>query len=352
MSEIVISGWILRGEEFELISGYISIKDGVIKEVEEENIRGELLIIPSLVNAHVHTGDAVAKDLEYEDLRSVVAPPDGLKHRILRETPRDEIIGMMKRVSNDMVKCGIGAFCDFREGGIEGVRMLREAEFKPLAVILGRPEGCDEEEVLKISEGIGVSGYLDVEEELLISWRESAKRMRKLFAIHAGEFERSDIEGALSLEPDFVVHMTCASREDIKMMADLNIPVVVCPRANLDGAGICGRAPPLREMLEEGLCVAIGTDNLMINSVDLFREMDFISRVYKIPPKEILKMGTINGARILKRDEELGCIEVGKKAYITVINLNSSNTCGSRSVIRTLIRRVRPDDIVRTITGG
>jgi len=275
-----------------------------------------------------------------------------LKHRILRETPREKIVEAMRAVSNDMIRCGIGAFCDFREGGLEGVKMLRGANFKPLAIALGRPEGCSAEELLEIADGIGASGYLDVPEELLFEWRDAAKKREKLFAIHAGEFDRSDVEGALSLEPDFIVHMTRVSRRDLRKMAEVGIPAVVCPRANLEGAGICGKFPPLREMLEEDICVAVGTDNLMINSVDLFREMDFISRVYKIPPEEVLKMCTINGARILRGEREFGSIEVGKKAYITLINLNSFNTCGSKNVIRTLVRRVRADDVVRTITGG
>ncbi|MDI3502569.1 MAG: hypothetical protein PWR09_694 [Archaeoglobi archaeon] len=351
MSETIISGWILSGEDLELISGYIAIENGIIKEVEEEKVRADFLVIPSLINAHVHTGDAIAKDIEFEDLMDVVRPPDGLKHRILRESPRERIVEAMRRACEDMKRCGIAAFCDFREGGVEGVKMIREASSEVLPVILGRPDGCTAEDVLEISDGIGASGYLDVPRSSLEEWRERARRAGKLFAIHAGEFSRDDIEGALSLEPDFVVHMTRAEREDLKKMRDLEIPAVVCPRANLDGAGICGRFPPLREMLEEGICVAAGTDNLMINGVDLFREMDFISRVYRIPPEEILKMFTVNSARILGREDEIGWIEKGKKAYITVINLNSSNTCGTKNVLRTLVRRVRVDDIVKTISG-
>lgn len=351
MSEIIISGWILRGEELELISGYVAVEGGVIKEVEEERAKGDFLIIPSLINAHVHTGDSVAKDIEFENLMEAVRPPDGLKHRILRETPREEIVEAMRRTCEDMKRCGISAFCDFREGGIEGVRMIKEASSGLLPVILGRPDGCTAEEVLKISDGIGASGYLDVPRDSLEEWRDISEKMGKLFAIHAGEFSRDDIEGAISLEPDFIVHMTRAEREDLKRVRDLEIPLVVCPRANLDGKGICGRFPPLREILEEGICVAAGTDNLMINGVDLFREMDFISRVYRIPPEDVIKMFTVNAARILGKEDELGWIERGKKAYITVINLNSSNTCGTKSVLRTLVRRVRVDDIVKTISG-
>ena len=88
--------------------------------------------------------------------------------------------------------------------------------------------------------------------------------------------------------------MTYASKNDLRLAAKNTNGIVVCPRAN---ASLAEGIPDIEEMMKMKCNLAIGTDNVMINSPDLFREMDFLWKVTmgihkkRIDPKQILKKG-------------------------------------------------------------
>lgn len=60
--EQTLKGTIIYGDEFEPIDGYITIKDGIIKNIEESTITTDVIIAPRFVNAHTHIGDSILKD--------------------------------------------------------------------------------------------------------------------------------------------------------------------------------------------------------------------------------------------------------------------------------------------------
>lgn len=125
--EQTLKGTIIDGDEFEPVDGYITIEDGIIKSVEESTVASDTIIAPCFVNAHTHIGDSVIKDPPYLPLEELVQPPHGLKHRILKKTSYGNLVGSMKASIADMKKTGTCAFADFREGGLAGVRALKEA---------------------------------------------------------------------------------------------------------------------------------------------------------------------------------------------------------------------------------
>ena len=123
------------------------------------------------------------------------------------------------------------------------------------------------------------------------------------------------------LKPDFVVHMTNATENEMSRVAKSGAGVVICPRANgVLGAGI----PKVAQMLKQDCLVAIGTDNVMLNSPDILREMDYIWKASRategemIEAQELLKMATINAAQILRLNT--GCIEAGHAANLLFID--------------------------------
>lgn len=105
-TEQIISGTIIAGPEILPIEGgYICVKNGIITEIGEERTNSKNIIAPCFVNAHTHLGDSVCKDpvlgktsgfRVQRDLDSLVKPPDGLKHRILRETPYKTLVAHKK----------------------------------------------------------------------------------------------------------------------------------------------------------------------------------------------------------------------------------------------------------------
>ncbi|WP_298683130.1 amidohydrolase family protein [uncultured Methanomethylovorans sp.] len=364
-SEQIIYGKIILGPEPETIEGYICLKDGVITDIGEEKTSSDIIISPCLVNSHTHIGDSVLKDPVLgktvgnrveRDLDSLVKPPDGLKHRTLQATSHSRLIESMKRTISDMITIGTSAFADFREGGVPGTLALKGAlDGKDIMCrILGRisrTEGYktdieyEAELLLQESYGLGISGSRDMDRTILETLREVAASWKKPFFIHAGEKDRSDIDSALSLDPDVFIHMTHADQSDLRQVADEQIPVVVCPRSNfITGVGMS----PVEKMLDLGINVAIGTDNVMFNSPNMFAEMEVLGKIFKIDDRQVFKMCTLNGASILNVNKG-GYIAKGLSPKIMILNASSDNLTGITDPVRGIVRRARPDDILTII---
>ena len=359
-SQLIVSGTIVYGDDFEDRAGYAVIEGGKIKEIGEGKIEADVtgIVIPSFVNAHTHIGDSVAKEPDFMPLDMLVGP-GGYKHKILAETAHNELVSSMKDSIEDIFATGTGLFADFREGGVFGIKALKEAfdsaqgREKVDMKIFGRPEAGTEDigELLESADGIGISSVADYPwEDVKRLAAETAKRDGKMFALHAGERNAEDVEGAIELEPDFIVHLTKASQQDFERMRDKNIAAVVCIRSNLmTGVGL----PPLRQMLAAGLTVGVGTDNVMLNSPDMFSEMEFISKIFrKLDERKVLKMCTLDSAKVLKEDKFVGSIEEGKKANLVVIRNDTPNMRNVRNPIRGVVRRATRNDIAAVIYGG
>ncbi|MFB6221492.1 MAG: amidohydrolase family protein, partial [Halolamina sp.] len=286
-------------------------------------------------NAHTHIGDSIAKEagggLSLDDL---VAPPDGLKHRLLRDASRKEKVEAMARSLRFMEQTGTAAFLEFREGGVEGVETIRDAladrDIDP--VIFGR-ETAD---AMRAADGFGASGARDSDFGDL---RAAAREAGKPFAIHAGERDPHDITPAMDLDPAFLVHMVHPREEHLDSLAEEETPVVVCPRSNLvTNVGV----PPIRELLER-TTVALGTDNVMLNSPSMFREMEFAAKLADVRAVEVLRMATRNGAALAGK--EYGLVEAGRPAKLLVLDGDSDNLCGAEDWVRAVVRRAGQADV-------
>ncbi|HTX44301.1 MAG TPA: amidohydrolase family protein, partial [Methanocella sp.] len=311
------------------------------------DIRG--LICPAFINAHTHVGDSLAKDPPYMPLVELVAPPDGLKHRVLNSAARDEIADGIRSTLLEMKRTGTCHFIDFRENGAAGARLLKELA-GDRATVLGRlAPGDTVEGVLKACDGVGISSALDMPGEALQAVVENAKKSRKIVGIHAGELNRKDIKTAIETMPDFLVHMTHAIAPDIKKAAENDTPVVVCPRSNaMTGVGL----PPVKKMKEAGITLALGTDNAMLNPPDMLREMEWATKLFLHDDACTLKMATLNAARLARLDKKKGSILPGKDADLLVFNAGSDTFKSSQNLLSTMVRRARPDDISYFITEG
>lgn len=365
--EQVVYGNILYGEELSLLRGYVCIKDGVIREVVEEQTTSDNILIPGFVNSHTHIGDSVCKDpclgecenfVVNPDLDTLVKPPDGLKHRILSDTSLESLVASMHSSILDMLGTGTTAFADFRESGVTGIAALKDAlaEIPIRHRILGRPSGCNQSlesleselsMLLRDADGFGMSGANDMDMGILEKASLMTKKSKKIFAIHAAEKSRTDLDGALSLDPDLLVHLTQADKDDIRTVAERSIPVVVCPRSNfITGVGMA----PIQDMLSEGISVSVGTDNVMLNSVNMFSEMEFLSKVFGLDDRQVFKMCTLNGASNLGFNN-IGPIKEGCSTGIVVLNGASNNLQGIRDIVAGVVRRARPDDILSVINN-
>jgi len=334
-----IEGTIIAGPEYEAIEGRVVIEDGAIEAIEEAETGSTDLIHPALVNAHTHVGDSIAKEAgEGLSLTELVAPPDGLKHRLLRAADRAEMVAAIRRSVSFMRAGGTAAFLDFREGGVEGVEILREAtadsDVRGFALARGSVAA------MEAGDGVGAPSARDGDFREL---REAAREAGKPFGVHAGERDPEDVEGAFGLDPEFLVHMVHPREDHLDRLAREETPVVVCPRSNLvTDAGV----PPIRELAER-TTVALGTDNVMLNSPSMFREMAFAAKLADVPAREVLCMATRAGAEIAGLD--CGVIEAGRPAKLVVLDGDSDNLAGAKSPVRAVVRRAGAADVKRVL---
>jgi len=280
---------VLEGEELQPCEGHIVIREGVVEKISEgspagpsKNMKGAV-IIPLFFNAHVHLGDSRWKEVYLGKPQSEVVGPGGLKHRLLEGAGEEEVVSAMRTSLRSMLASATAGFCDFREQGIRGLRMLRRALRPPLkAFVLGRGGTLEEcLEVLSEADGIGAPS-LD-----FLSWPElrkvarEARRRGKMFAVHVSETREAEVKSirergegelsaALRLGPSFLVHATHSGEEDLKKARRRKVPIVFCPRANrLLSAG----SPPIAEALDLDLTFWLGSDNVSVCEPDMFEVM-------------------------------------------------------------------------------
>lgn len=114
-------------------------------------------------------------------------------------------------------------------------------------------------------------------------------------------------------------------------------------------------------MLEEGINVSLGTDGQGSGSnLDMFEQMKFAALLQKgvygkvkaMESYEVLKMATINGARALDLDEQIGSIEEGKKADIILLDLNNEITNPQGTIFADIVYNAKGSNVSHTIING
>lgn len=126
-----------------------------------------------------------------------------------------------------------------------------------------------------------------------------------------------------------LVHMTQIDKDDIRLIQDNNCHVVHCPESNLKlASGFC----PITELMDAGINVALGTDGAASNNdLDLFGELKTAALLAKgvsgdataLDAHAALRMATINGAKALGWQDQIGSLEAGKSADVIAVKINS-----------------------------
>jgi imidazolonepropionase-like amidohydrolase len=110
----------------------------------------------------------------------------------------------------------------------------------------------------------------------------------------------------------------------------------------------------VQRMRDAGLVVAVGSDAGNIGSLHgpaFHRELLLLEQA-GMPPSEILVAATLNGARMLSMEDELGSIQVGKRADLLVLTANPAESAGNFSKIETVVSRGRVIDRARLLSDG
>ena len=353
--------------------------------------RGTRVVIPGLYNSHTHMGDSCLPDgatgltLEQGFFR-----PDGFKYRELAKLTRAEHLPHVVNHLRYMARSGTVCHIDFREQGPEGSALLREASLETgvASVILGQFNGVpfddaglsensaplppgsrrEIERILEVADGFSESTMNDLTDAAWREIRALTQDRGKLRAIHCLENAayrdvslartgRGDLERAIELyDPHLIVHLTVADRAEIARMAASGKTGVLNPRAN---AALGLPAPPVRDLMEAGVNLLLGTDNGLLNSPNLLAELDFTYKLAKSQygdairpePLAILRMATSNIRAALGGDH-YGYLERGLPASFAVLDFNRPHLRATRHLPASIVTRVTPEDVLATYREG
>ena len=374
-------GIVLKGQDLTPVRENIVIDDGKIIEMAKDVCEGKIIdatdsiVCPTFLNGHTHIGDSIIKDEGYGlSLGEMVKPPNGVKHKALANAEDGEIIDAMKKSMWDMFESGTTHFIDYREGGIKGVELLRKASknLPVTPVILGRDDSFYGQnpdlrkvkiairKLLKLADGIALSGFGEISDEVASLITSEYRKAGKISSIHVAEsmhlqddslrdFNKTEIQRGVDADFDQLVHCTNPRNNDLELIKNSN--VVVCPRAN---ATLNVGVAPLNEMFSKGIKPLLGSDNLMLNSPNLFRDLEFSLKImsvyYKnyLNPKDLLKTATTNICNFeINRYIEKPVIDVNQEANLFISKkysknpyLNIINRCGTKDILYIMNRDI------------
>ena len=162
----------------------------------------------------------------------------------------------------------------------------------------------------------------------------------------------------ISGERATLAHCVWVDRDGIRRLASQRTNVAHCPSSNLKlGSGIA----PIPEMLAAGCRVGIGADGAPCNNrLDVFEEMRLAALIQKprlgpesLPAAQVLEMATLGGARALGLESEIGSIEVGKRADLTVLDLSGPHAQPEAAdLVSRLVYSARAADVRHVIVDG
>lgn len=151
------------------------------------------------------------------------------------------------------------------------------------------------------------------------------------------------------------VHLDSA---EFKTLADTRTNVAHCPSSNLKlGSGIA----EITRMLDQGISVSLGADGAACNNrLDMFTEMRSMALLQKamhgpeaMPAERALRIATVEGARALGLEQEIGTLEVGKRADVAVVKLNALHSAPAASnLVSALVYSAQTSDVQSVVIDG
>lgn len=354
----------------------------------EKIIEGkDRLAIPGLINCHTHSYMSfmrnVADDLSFMDW--LFGTIDPIEQKM---TDEDTYWGACLAII-EMMKSGTTCFNDMQMNIHQTTRAVKESGMRAVIcrglVGSGDDEGgqmrlrqafeerdaardCD-----RLSFMLGPHAPYTCDEGYMRIVSEEAKKNHMRIHVHLSESE-SEIQqikekyGCSPIEmaernglfevPAIAAHCVQITESDMEILKAKGVSVVTNPASNMKlGNGFA----PVPEMLEKGINVCIGTDGAASNnSLNLFHEMSLLALIHKgvketpqcISAAQNFRIATINGAKALGLSEEIGSLEVGKKADIAILNLNTPSLTPRNNLLAGLSYSANGSEVETVIIDG
>ncbi len=158
--------------------------------------------------------------------------------------------------------------------------------------------------------------------------------------------------------PVIAAHCVYATDDDIRLMADKHVSIAINPKSNMKlGNGFA----PVQKFLNAGVNVCLGTDGCGSNNcLNMFQEMNAAALVYKganrqaqcVDASDVLKMATVNGAKAIGREGELGVVREGALADLILINLSEPQFIPANSILSGLVYSSNGSEVDTVLVDG
>ena len=165
-------------------------------------------------------------------------------------------------------------------------------------------------------------------------------------------------KGGILDKRTLLAHCCWLSKKEIKILADSGASVAHCPISNMK---LASGVMPLPAILEAGVNVSLGTDSACSNNnLDMFGEMKtaaLLHKVHQLNPtvadaQTVLDTATINGAKALGLEKEIGSLAVGKKADLIILDFNQAHLIPYHNLVSHLVYATKGSDVETVIING
>lgn len=385
------------GQSPHILHEYSSLCDQIV------DLHGRILL-PGFINTHVHTSQQLA--------RGIADDVDLMTWLHGRIWPYESNMSEEDSYISTLL-CGIelihsGVTCFAEAGGQHVPGMARAVELLGLRACLSQST-MDSGEGLPASWGIrtkdqciqsqkelykkyhdtadgririwlGIRQIMNSTDQLLLETRDTAKELKTGIHMHVAEipYENKLVKDTRGVDHGTVTylekieflqenllaaHSVWVNGTEIDFLSRAGVKVSHCPAAAMRMLGFA----PVREMLDAGICVSLGTDGAPSNNrMSIVDEMYLASLLNKgrevylngatnptaLPAETVLKMVTINGAKSVLWDKEIGSLEIGKKADIIVVNPLSWTMAPFHDCISSLVYCMRTENIESVMCNG
>jgi 5-methylthioadenosine/S-adenosylhomocysteine deaminase len=379
----------------------ISIENGTIRSVGESTSTSADLVLdgqskialPGLINAHTHLSMTLfrgfADDMQLQEwLEKKIWPLEA------KLTDEACYVGALLG-SAEMIMSGTTSFVDMyfhmedvaraiAEAGLRGFLSYGLIDLFDSAKAQKEREGTQKffDYVRKLNNprirfALGPHAPYTCSVETLLWAKDFAERNDAILHMHVAETRREQADcqkqhgmrvveyldkmGVLSRKM-LAAHCVWLTKTEVGLLAKSGASVAHCPVSNMKLA--TGGVAPLPEMFEVKMPVALGTDGAASNnSLDMFETMKICALLHKahrwdptvMNAQKVLDLATIEGARALDADREIGSIEAGKRADIILMNIDSPNMRpihGEDTVVSDLVYSASSGNVDTTIVDG
>ncbi len=345
------------------------------------------LVIPGLINCHTHSYMSfmrnVADDLSFMDW--LFGTIDPIEQQM---TDEDTYWGANLAII-EMMKSGTTCFNDMQMNIHQTTRAVKESGMRAVISRGLVGSGNDEAGQMRLRQAyeerdaakdcdrltfkLGPHAPYTCDDEFLRIVAAEAKKENMGIHVHLSESESeiSQIQEKYGCTPialaekcgifdvpAIAAHCVQVTDEDIDILKRKNVSVVTNPASNMKlGNGFA----PIAKMLDAGVNVCLGTDGAASNNcLNMFHELSLLTLIHKgtgktpqcVSAKEGFRIATINGAKALGLEKEIGSIEAGKKADLAILDLNTPSLTPRNNLLAGLSYSANGSEVETVIVNG